>query len=64
MGLSSIISAHADYDRSHFIFPRTQSVGLRATPWARRLKPQRSWSEIGLYTAAAVAGTLATVALL
>lgn len=53
-----IISAHADYRRSDFIFPRTQSQLLRDLPWQRRLKPMRSWSEIATYGAAFAAATV------
>jgi len=52
------IGAQADYKRSDFIFPRTQSLAFREMPWERRLKPQRSWGEIGTYAALACAGTL------
>jgi hypothetical protein len=55
----AIISAHADYDRSHFIFPRTQSEKFRGTPWGRRAKPQKSWGEICLYASTALAGLIA-----
>ena len=50
-----IISAHADHRRSDFVFQRTQSAGFRDTPWDRRLKPLRTWSEIGSYCGVALA---------
>jgi hypothetical protein len=53
-----VISAHADYRRSDFIFPRTQSDALRTVPWGRRIKPMRTWAEIYGYAAAAAAGTI------
>lgn len=54
-----LISANADYRRSDFIFPRTQSLSLRDAPWGRRLSPMRSWAEIGTYGAgAALAASL------
>ncbi|MBS0470757.1 MAG: hypothetical protein JSR60_06775 [Proteobacteria bacterium] len=66
MGISSrykLISAHADYRRSDFIFPRTQSSVLRDAPWERRLRPAYTWSEIGVYGVSAVttAALLASV---
>ena len=53
-----IISAHADFRHCDFVFPRTQSLALRDAPWDRRLKPLRSWSEIGTYGAAALAASV------
>ena len=44
-----IICAHADHRRSDFIFPRQQSLVMRAAPWERRIRPLRSWSEIAIY---------------
>ncbi len=44
-----IICAHADHRRSDFIFPRQQSLTMRAAPWEKRIRPMRSWSEIALY---------------
>jgi hypothetical protein len=41
-----VISAHADYRRSDFMFSRTQSHTMRDTPWDTRIKPMRPWSEI------------------
>ncbi len=55
---SPCISAHADFRHSDFHFPRTQSLTLRDAPWGRRLKPLRSWSEIGAYGAVALAATV------
>jgi hypothetical protein len=52
------ISAQADYKRSDFYFPRTQSLSFRDMPWERRLRPQRSWGEIGTFAVIACAGTL------
>ncbi|MBV9044801.1 MAG: hypothetical protein JO348_01980 [Alphaproteobacteria bacterium] len=48
------ISAKADYRRSDFVFNRTQSLNMRAMPWERRLKPLRSWSDIGAYAGSSV----------
>lgn len=44
-----IICAHADHRRSDFIFPRQQSLVMRAAPWERRIRPMRSWSELSVY---------------
>ncbi|HEX4302811.1 MAG TPA: hypothetical protein VHZ78_08455 [Rhizomicrobium sp.] len=55
---SRVISAHADYRHADFHFPRTQSLNSRDAPWERRLKPLRSWSEIGAYGAVALAATV------
>ncbi len=49
------ISAHADYRHTDFVFPRTQSLALRDAPWEQRIKPLRSWSEIGAYGVTALA---------
>jgi hypothetical protein len=60
-----IIAAHADYRRSDFIFQRTQSLTMRDTPWAKRSRPLRSWSEISMYgAAAAIAATALVTALI
>ena len=58
-----IISAHADYRSCDFVFPRTQSRTLRGTPGGHRLRPMRSWSEIGAYGAAAVVAATALMAM-
>jgi hypothetical protein len=58
------ISAHADHRRSDFVFPRTQSLGLRDAPWECRLKPMRTWSEIGAYGGVALAATVLMTALI
>ena len=56
-----IISAHADHCGADFVFARTQSLNLREAPWERRLKPLRSWSQIGTrYSAYGVAAVAAT----
>lgn len=59
-----IISAHADYRRSDFVFQRTQSPSLRDAPWDRRLKPLRTWGEIGAYGSGIVAAITLLTALL
>jgi hypothetical protein len=51
-----IIGAHADHNRADFVFPRAQSLSLRTLPWETRLKPQRCWSEIALYSFVALMG--------
>lgn len=50
-----LIGAHADHQRSDFVFARTQSLRMRDVPWEKRIKPLRTWSEIGAYGAAALA---------
>jgi hypothetical protein len=52
------ISAQADYRRSDFIFPRTQSLAFRDMPWEGRLRPRRSWGEIGTYAVIFCAGSV------
>ena len=37
------IGAHADYRRDDYVFPRTQSLTMRALPWERRIKPLSFW---------------------
>jgi hypothetical protein len=59
-----LIGAHADYSRNDFIFPRTQSPALRATPWEHRIKPRLAWGEIYAYGMAAVVGTLLATVLI
>ncbi|MBL6936725.1 MAG: hypothetical protein ISS15_07545 [Alphaproteobacteria bacterium] len=44
-----IIASHADYRRSDFIFSRTQSREMRNAQWEDRIRPMRTWSEIGGY---------------
>jgi len=59
------ISAHADLRRDDLVFARTQSPMLRDAPWAHRLKPLKSWSEIGSYCGVALAAaTVLTTTLL
>ncbi|MEJ0042526.1 MAG: hypothetical protein WDM81_10050 [Rhizomicrobium sp.] len=53
-----IIAAHADHRRTDFVFSRTQSREMRGTPWGRRIRPMRSWSEIGSYAGVALAATI------
>ncbi len=31
------------------VFPRTQSSALRDCPWEDRMKPMKSWAELGSY---------------
>jgi len=57
-----LIGAHADYRRTDFVFPRTQSHAMRSTPWDRRLKPMRPWGEITGYAAAICVGTILATA--
>jgi cytochrome c peroxidase len=37
------IGAHADYCRDDYVFPRQQSLEMRATEWGERLKPMKPW---------------------
>jgi hypothetical protein len=39
-----VIGAHADFRREDYIFPRTQSLTMRAREWEARLKPLRPWT--------------------
>lgn len=62
-----IVSAHADFRREDFLFPRTQSRGMRDTPWGDRVRPMRSWSEltgIGLVFCAASAALMLSASLI
>ena len=34
---------HADYCRDDYIFPRTQSLQMRALDWEERMKPLKHW---------------------
>jgi hypothetical protein len=57
---SRIIASHADHRRSDFIFNRTQSLEMKSAPWESRIKPMRSWSEIGTYGGAVMLATMLT----
>lgn len=57
-----LISAHAEYRRSDYMFSRAQSRALSQREWEQRLPGLRSWSELlvpALSTAAAMAAALA-----
>ena len=58
-----IIASHADYRRSDFIFNRTQSLEMKSVPWKSRIKPMKTWSEIGSYGGAALLATMLTALL-
>jgi len=55
-----IIASHADYKRSDFVFNRTQSREMKNAQWEDRIKPLKSWSEIGTYYGIAVVATAVT----
>jgi len=55
-----IIASHADYRRSDFVFNRTQSREMKNAQWESRIKPMKSWSEIGTYYGIAVMATALT----
>ncbi len=57
-----VIGAHADYRRTDFVFPRTQSHTMRNAPWDRRMKPMRPWGEITGYAAAICFGAVLATA--
>lgn len=55
----AIISSHADYRRSDYMFAREQSRTLASLEWEGRESPRHSWAEIlptalGIATAAIV----------
>jgi hypothetical protein len=56
-----IIASHAEHRRTDFIFSRTQSLEMKSAQWETRIKPMRSWSEIGSYAGVAAMATLLTV---
>ena len=58
------ISAHADYRRSDFVFPRTQSNAMRDLPWDGRMKPMRCWCELTTYAAAGFVGAVVAMAMI
>jgi hypothetical protein len=58
---SRIIGATAEFRRSDYYFPRTQSAAMRELPWAHRSQPIRSWDRVAGY--AAVAVTIGALAL-
>ncbi len=51
---SGLIGARAEFRRSDYYFPRTQSTAMRDLPWENRVKPIRSWNRVAAYTAVAV----------
>lgn len=54
-----IIASHADHRRSDFIFNRTQSLSMKSAQWENRIRPMRTWGEIGSYSGgAAVLATM------
>jgi hypothetical protein len=59
-----IISAHADYRHSDFFFLRTQSQETRDAPWERRLRPRKTWSELGSYAGVALGVVIVATALI
>jgi hypothetical protein len=34
---------HADYRRDDYVFPRTQSLGMRELKWDERMQPLKHW---------------------
>jgi hypothetical protein len=58
-GKSAVISSHADYRRSDYMFARQQSRALSDLEWEDREAPIHSWAEalptiLGIATAAIV----------
>jgi hypothetical protein len=51
---SGVIGARAEFRRSDYYFPRTQSSAMRDLPWADRTKPIRSWDRMAAFAAVAV----------
>lgn len=58
-----IIASHADYKRTDFVFNRTQSREMKSAQWESRIRPMRSWSEIGTYGGVAFLATAITALL-
>jgi hypothetical protein len=52
------IASHAEYRRSDFIFNRTQSLEMKSARWESRIKPMRTWGEIGTYGGVAFLATI------
>ena len=42
-GKGFVMSAYADYDHDHLVFPRQQSNALRALDWEKTPPPLKSW---------------------
>ncbi|HWY63202.1 MAG TPA: hypothetical protein VNW15_14965 [Rhizomicrobium sp.] len=42
----TIVSSHADYRRSDYIFPRAQSRVMNDREWERREAPLHSWTKM------------------
>ncbi len=51
---ASVLSAHADYRREDYYFPRTQSRAMAARDWEKSPRPLHTWSEV-LYPALGLA---------
>ena len=64
MSAISQISAHADYRRSDYIFPRAQSRELSQLPWEDRAPALRSWGNVLIPAATAAAGLAVALAAL
>ena len=64
MSAMTQISAHAEYRRSDYMFPRAQSRALSQLPWEDRAPGLRSWSHVLIPAVTAAAGlAVALVAL-
>jgi hypothetical protein len=59
-----IVGAHADFKLSDFMFPRSQSIAFRETPWESRLRPLRPWSDLAAIGILAVTAAVASATLL
>ncbi len=46
MSGKSVISAHADFRHSDYVFERQQSRALQALEWEDRTPPLHSWSQM------------------
>jgi hypothetical protein len=62
--MSALISAHAEYRRSDYLFPRAQSRGLSQLAWEDRAPGLRSWSHVLVPAVTAAAGLAVALAVL
>ena len=63
-GKGRVIGAHADFRPEDFRFRRQQSRLLSEAKWESRIQPMHSWSEIALYSGAAVVLVMAIVSMI
>jgi hypothetical protein len=59
-----LISSHADYHHSDYVFERTMSRAMNQLEWEHREAPLRSWSQMLLPAASLLAAAAVAVEIL